>query len=87
MQFKSKGPYNSCLKHLGKPEKYSSCGNIFLLLGRERLVKYSPGHISYMQLHRLSSESVYTELGVHVMDLGCSFYLYSPHRGFRALQY
>lgn len=32
-----------------------------------------------MQLHRLSSESVYTELGVYGMDLGCSFYLYSPH--------
>lgn len=54
-------------------------GNICLHLGRERLVTYSPGHTYYMQLHRLSSESVYTELGVYGMDLGCSFYLYSPH--------
>lgn len=87
MQFKSKHAYNSCLKHLGKLEKYSNHGNIFLLLSRERLVKYSPRHISYMQLHRLSSESVHKEQGMHVMDLGCSFYLYSLHLGFRALQY
>lgn len=87
MQFKSKCPYNSCLKYLGNLEKHSNHGNIFLLLSRERLVKYSPRHISYMQLHRLSSVSIYTELGMLVMDLGCSFYLYRPHLGFRALQY
>lgn len=57
--FKSKGPYNSGLKHLGKLEKYSNHGNIFLLLGRERLVKYSPGHISYMQLD--SAQNLFTQ--------------------------